>query len=388
MDKRIRIVWLLSIVTMALIFVINCYWITKQYTYSSEEQFKAFKIDCDSILNQEFNIRQTLRRKYTMETRKEHHPYLSYNVLTFKIQDRDENDKDTLKWPYVQVLPTCFDGNEDRSFRRGLDSQRANYTEKSIRTYLKGLTELKSHMVMNYADVALTSEFNPAVVDSLLQTKGYGKMHNLTYSEYSTLYYPAVYSVSGFFRKTVTVIYSHNPLFRQGVKFYVDIPIKPMLLGMVWPLLGSGLLLIVLAFCLTYQLKTILIQRRIDGLRHEFLKNMVLELKQPSTEPSKTENGIHIGHTDFYYELNELRHKQERVILTSRQAEILHILCQTPNEMVTREKILIQAWGDDSYSNSLALNVQISYLRRALSSDETVSIEALYKKGYVLRVIT
>ena len=342
MDKRIRIVWLLSIVTMALIFVINCYWITKQYTYSSEEQFKAFKIDCDSILNQEFNIRQTLRRKYTMETRKEHHPYLSYNVLTFKIQDRDENDKDTLKWPYVQVLPTCFDGNEDRSFRRGMDSLRANYTEKSIRTYLKGLTELN----------------------------------------------PAVYSVSGFFRKTVTVIYSHNPLFRQGVKFYVDIPIKPMLLGMVWPLLGSGLLLIVLAFCLTYQLKTILIQRRIDGLRHEFLKNMVLELKQPPTEPSKKENGIHIGHTDFYYELNELRHKQERVILTSRQAEILHILCQTPNEMVTREKILIQAWGDDSYSNSLALNVQISYLRRALSSDETVSIEALYKKGYVLRVIT
>lgn len=391
MDKRIRIVWLLSIVTMALIFVINGYWITKQYTYSAEERFKAFKTDCDSILNQEFNIRQASRRQYTMEARKEHHPYISYNVLKFKIQDKDENDKDTLKWPYIEVLPTYYDGNDDRSFIRSMDSDslRANYyKEKRIRTYLRGLTELKSHMVMNYADVALTSEFNPAVVDSLLQTKGYGKMHNLTYSEYSTLYYPAVYSVSGFFRKTVTVIYSHNPLFRQGVKFYVDIPIKPMLLGMVWPLLGSGLLLIVLAFCLTYQLKTILIQRRIDGLRHEFLKNMVLELKQPPTEPSKKENGIHIGHTDFYYELNELRHKQERVILTSRQAEILHILCQTPNEMVTREKILIQAWGDDSYSNSLALNVQISYLRRALSSDETVSIEALYKKGYVLRVIT
>ena len=388
MDKRIRIVWVLSIVTMALIFVINCYWITKQYTYSTEEQFKAFKTDCDSILNQEFNIRQVSRRKYIKEARKEHHPYISYNVLKFKIQDRDENDKDTLKWPYIEVLPTYYDGNDDRSFIRGLDSLKANYyKEKRIITYLKGLTELKSHMVMNYADVALTSEFNPSVVDSILQTKGYGKMHNLTYSEYSTLYYPAVYSVSGFFRKTVTVTYSHNPLFRQGVEFDVDIPIKPMLLGMVWPLLGSGLLLIVLAVCLTYQLKTILIQRRIDGLRHEFLKNMVLELKQPPTEPSKPENSIHIGHTEFYYELNELRHKQERVILTSRQAEILHMLCQTPNEMVTREKILIQAWGDDSYSNSLALNVQISHLRRALSSDETVSIEALYKKGYVLKVL-
>ena len=388
MDKRIRIVWVLSIVTMALIFVINCYWITKQYTYSTEEQFKAFKTDCDSILNQEFNIRQVSRRKYIKEARKEHHPYISYNVLKFKIQDRDENDKDTLKWPYIEVLPTYYDGNDDRSFIRGLDSLKANsFKEKRIITYLKGLTELKSHMVMNYADVALTSEFNPPVVDSILQTKGYGKMHNLTYSEYSTLYYPAVYSVSGFFRKTVTVTYSHNPLFRQGVEFDVDIPIKPMLLGMVWPLLGSGLLLIVLAVCLTYQLKTILIQRRIDGLRHEFLKNMVLELKQPPTEPLKPENSIHIGHTEFYYELNELRHKQERVILTSRQAEILYMLCQTPNEMVMREKILIQAWGDDSYSNSLALNVQISHLRRALSSDETVSIEALYKKGYVLKVL-
>ena len=50
-----------------------------------------------------------------------------------------------------------------------------------------------------------------------------------------------------------------------------------------------------------------------------------------------------------------------------------------------RDFILNEVWGDDSYSNSLALNVQITYLRRALNLDEKVSIEAVIKKGYILR---
>lgn len=61
------------------------------------------------------------------------------------------------------------------------------------------------------------------------------------------------------------------------------------------------------------------------------------------------------------------------------------MLATHPNQLVERESILNEVWGDDSYSNSLALNVQITYLRRALSSDASVSIEAVIKKGYILR---
>ena len=56
------------------------------------------------------------------------------------------------------------------------------------------------------------------------------------------------------------------------------------------------------------------------------------------------------------------------------------------NEVVSREELLTEVWGDDSYANSMALNVQITYLRRALRSDPTVSIEAVIKKGYILKV--
>lgn len=64
------------------------------------------------------------------------------------------------------------------------------------------------------------------------------------------------------------------------------------------------------------------------------------------------------------------------------------MLATHPNQLVERESILNGVWGDDSYSNSLALNVQITYLRRALSSDASVSIEAVIKKGYILRTPT
>lgn len=154
---------------------------------------------------------------------------------------------------------------------------------------------------------------------------------------------------------------------------------------MAWQLAPSLLFILVLAFCLCYQVKTIVIQKRIDGIRREFLKNMILEQKQPKEEPGKGDC-VKVGDTEFRYGINELRHGNERIILTSRQAEIFRLLVATPNEVVGRGQILAEAWGDDSYSNSLALNVQISYLRRAIKDDEHLSIDVVYKKGYVLNV--
>ena len=146
------------------------------------------------------------------------------------------------------------------------------------------------------------------------------------------------------------------------------------------------MLIVVLAFCLMYQIKTIIIQKRIDRIRHEFMKNMIYEMKQPpATEPAESE-AVKIGDTEFFYSFNELRHGSERVIITSRQAEILRLLAEHTDNLVSRKSILTEVWGDDSYANSMALNVQITYLRRALKPDSAVSIEAVIRKGYILKV--
>ena len=97
-------------------------------------------------------------------------------------------------------------------------------------------------------------------------------------------------------------------------------------------------------------------------------------------------NEIYIfGKTTFDYTNNELRTSFSKTLITSRQAEILRILAKHLNMAVSRNVILEQVWGVSSYANSLALNVQISYLRKALKNDDCIQIESIMKKGYALK---
>ena len=91
------------------------------------------------------------------------------------------------------------------------------------------------------------------------------------------------------------------------------------------------------------------------------------------------------GNTVFNYTTNEIRTGNNKTLITSRQAEILRMLAKNVNVSVDRDSLLNKVWGASSYANSLALNVQISYLRRALRNDNTVKIDSLMRKGYMLR---
>lgn len=93
------------------------------------------------------------------------------------------------------------------------------------------------------------------------------------------------------------------------------------------------------------------------------------------------------GNSVFNYSTNEIRTGNNKVLVTSRQADILRLLVLNRNTSVSRDRLLELVWGNSSYANSLALNVQISYLRKALKNDPTVKIESLMKKGYVFVVM-
>ena len=92
------------------------------------------------------------------------------------------------------------------------------------------------------------------------------------------------------------------------------------------------------------------------------------------------------GETTFIYSNNELRTRSSRVLITSRQADILRLLAKNMGNVVSKEMIQEMVWGTVNYANSLAVNVQMTYLRHALQHDATVRIESVKKKGYVLRI--
>ena len=92
-----------------------------------------------------------------------------------------------------------------------------------------------------------------------------------------------------------------------------------------------------------------------------------------------------LGDTVFRPNLSSLTYKAETHSLSVRQTEILQMLAENIGNPVERDVILDKIWGDSSYSNSLALNVQITYIRR-LVTDPSVTITSIKKRGYILSV--
>lgn len=99
----------------------------------------------------------------------------------------------------------------------------------------------------------------------------------------------------------------------------------------------------------------------------------------------ETQQEYLIGNTLFDSNISTVTYNGVSHTLTARQTDILLLLSQNMGKMVEREQILRIVWGDDSNANSLALNVQITYLRRILEDDASIAIVSLKKKGYILQ---
>ena len=94
-----------------------------------------------------------------------------------------------------------------------------------------------------------------------------------------------------------------------------------------------------------------------------------------------------IGQTILDSNLSTIEYAGTVQHLSARQSEILAILAQHIGQTVERPYLLEHVWGNDSYANSLALNVQITYIRKMLEPDTSISIVSLKKRGYRLEVI-
>ena len=95
---------------------------------------------------------------------------------------------------------------------------------------------------------------------------------------------------------------------------------------------------------------------------------------------------ITIGQTIFDSNLSTIEYAETVQHLSARQSEIFTILAQHIGQTVERSYLLENVWGNDSYANSLALNVQITYIRKMLAPDTSISIVSLKKRGYILEV--
>jgi two-component system, OmpR family, response regulator len=79
-----------------------------------------------------------------------------------------------------------------------------------------------------------------------------------------------------------------------------------------------------------------------------------------------------------------LSNDEEVVKLTTKESDLLKLLCQNANKILERNFALKSIWIDDNYFNARSMDVYITKLRKHLKDEPTVEIINVHGKGYKL----
>jgi len=112
--------------------------------------------------------------------------------------------------------------------------------------------------------------------------------------------------------------------------------------------------------------------------------NAIIRRSVGQEKSSKTDTAYKIGEFTFDYvrqilTLNDIEHK-----LTSKESELLKLLCENPNEVLDRSIALKEIWRDDSYFNARSMDVYITKLRKYLKADSKVELINVHGTGFKL----
>ncbi len=91
-----------------------------------------------------------------------------------------------------------------------------------------------------------------------------------------------------------------------------------------------------------------------------------------------------LGSFTFDTQKQVLLKNGEPTKLTTKECELLKLLCAHVNEVLERNYALKTIWVDDNYFNARSMDVYITKLRKLLKGDPEVEIINIHGKGYKL----
>lgn len=112
----------------------------------------------------------------------------------------------------------------------------------------------------------------------------------------------------------------------------------------------------------------------------------LLRRSKPSLVSQDLPETVRFGHFTFDYPNRLLCTPSDSVPLTKKEAEVLRLLASNINNVVKREKVLTDVWGENDYFMGRSMDVYIARLRKKLSEDKTVAIVNVHRMGFKLEV--
>jgi len=119
----------------------------------------------------------------------------------------------------------------------------------------------------------------------------------------------------------------------------------------------------------------------------ELLLRITALLKRSSKDKEEEPaDKFEIGNYYFDYTSQLITYKGQQQKLSTKEAELLRLLCLKKNDVLTREEALVKIWHDDNYFTGRSMDVFLSKLRKYLKEDSNVEIVNVHGKGYKLLV--
>lgn len=118
----------------------------------------------------------------------------------------------------------------------------------------------------------------------------------------------------------------------------------------------------------------------------ELLVRMNAILRRSAVLPQEGEEAreFQVGRYRFDYNKQRLMIDGEEIKLTTKENELLFLLCRNKNGVMERSLALKAIWGDDNYFNGRSMDVYIAKLRKHLRKDPTVEIINIHGRGFKL----
>ena len=107
-------------------------------------------------------------------------------------------------------------------------------------------------------------------------------------------------------------------------------------------------------------------------------------LRRVRGKKNKESSVYHIGRFTFDTQKQLLTIGDKQTKLTTKENELLALLCSHANEILQRDFALKTIWIDDNYFNARSMDVYITKLRKHLKDDGQIEIINIHGKGYKL----
>lgn len=119
----------------------------------------------------------------------------------------------------------------------------------------------------------------------------------------------------------------------------------------------------------------------------ELLCKIAVILRRNQTQaPQELPVQFQIGDYYFDYKRQELVYQGQIERITEKENEVLRLLCLHQNNILRRDDAVERIYGEKDYFLGRSFDVFISRLRKMLRHDPRISIENVFKVGFILKV--